>query len=383
MNTFNRIAVNATASYYSFHTATLAAILTEREFNFIKDQLCKAVGNALTKYYREPYWHGKTSYNFLVNAKYGFPLVKMIKISGMNQRTTRKILITINPHAMLHKDDYPYVYISSKEDIRRSLEILTKFFVDVGINDWISLNILRVDRIDLSTNINLNDNATVEQYMKLLRQGNYPYSSRRVCIYSKSQRRKIPTPNSFTVKSLRWEFSVYNKQYQLKDNEKKYPKKEIEEAEGIIRFELRLKYPMIYTRAKRINLSTVNDILLHADLIAEDNFPRYLNKCYGTGAFVKKTEAQKIIESSQYKAPTKEIMCAMLNCCMQKRNLHIVSEIFSKKTYETLLKRFNTLGISPITIDSKNPLQRFEAPLYYIKNYNATTSKHNKAVKNT
>ena len=73
----------------------------------------------------------------------------------------------------------------------------------------------------------------------------------------------------------------------------------------------------------------------------------------------------------------------MLNCCMQKRNLHIVSEIFSKKTYETLLKRFNTLGISPITIDSKNPLQRFEAPLYYIKNYNATTSKHNKAVKNT
>lgn len=140
---------------------------------------------------------------------------------------------------------------------------------------------------------------------------------------------------------------------------------------------------VIYSRAKRINLSTVNDILLHADLIAEDNFPRYLNKCYGTGAFVKKTEAQKIIESSQYKAPTKEIMCAMLNCCMQKRNLHIVSEIFSKKTYETLLKRFNTLGISPITIDSKNPLQRFEAPLYYIKNYNATTSKHNKAVKNT
>lgn len=247
MNTFNRIAVNATASYYSFHTATLAAILTEREFNFIKDQLCKAVGNALTKYYREPYWHGKTSYNFLVNDKYGFPLVKMIKISGMNQRTTRKILITINPRAMLHKDDYPYVYISSKEDIRRSLEILTKFFVDVGINDWISLNILRVDRIDLSTNINLNDNATAEQYMKLLRQGNYPYSSRRVCIYSKSQRRKIPTPNSFTVKSLRWEFSVYNKQYQLKDNEKKYPKKEIEEAEGIIRFELRLKYPMIYS----------------------------------------------------------------------------------------------------------------------------------------
>ena len=101
--------------------------------------------------------------------------------------------------------------------------------------------------------------------------------------------------------------------------------------------------------------------------------------------FVKKTEAQKIIESSQYKAPTKEIMCAMLNCCMQKRNLHIVSEIFffQKKPMRQLLKRFNTLGISPITIDSKNPLQRFEAPLYYIKNYNATTSKHNKAVKNT
>ncbi|WP_330069044.1 hypothetical protein [Anaerobutyricum hallii] len=50
--------------------------------------------------------------------------------------------------------------------------------------------------------------------------------------------------------------------------------------------------------------------------MAEFYIPRYIEKCYGTGAFVKKAEAEKIINSSNYKAKIKQEMNAMLNCCM-------------------------------------------------------------------
>ena len=67
---------------------------------------------------------------------------------------------------------------------------------------------------------------------------------------------------------------------------------------------------------KKFKHEKTADILLNADVMAEFYIPRYIEKCYGTGAFVKKAEAEKIINSSNYKAKIKQEMNAMLNCCM-------------------------------------------------------------------
>lgn len=60
---------------------------------------------------------------------------------------------------------------------------------------------------------------------------------------------------------------------------------------------------------------------------------------------------------------------------MQTRNLSKVRLIF-KERFEPLLKRFNNLGISPVTINSRNNYNRFENPLYYITECNANTNKY-------
>lgn len=372
-------AINAAQIHYSFHTATLTARLSEIEFKFIKEQLCTAKENIIMKYYPEHISYSKI-YNFFTSPTYGAFLIKMIRCSK-NEFVYREIVIRINPRAMLHKNDYPYVYIASQKDIRKCIKIMEKFFHDTKINHWISLEILRISRIDLAANINLGDNESVRQYMKLLRQGNYPYSMKRVCIYSKSQKREIPTPNSFTIKSKTYEFSIYDKQRQLTDNKKDYSDKEITEAEGIIRIEFRISSSsLIHNIAKKkFKYEKTADILLNADVMAEFYIIRYIEKCYGTGAFVKKAEAEKIINSSNYKAKIKQEMNAMLNCCMQTRNLSKVRLIF-KERFEPLLKRFNNLGISPVTINSRNNYNRFENPLYYITECNANTNKYTPSI---
>ena len=58
---------------------------------------------------------------------------------------------------------------------------------------------------------------------------------------SKTGKRKIPTKDSFTVYTKRFEFSIYDKYAQLSKEADKYSEEEMQEAEGMIRIELRVK----------------------------------------------------------------------------------------------------------------------------------------------
>ena len=197
--------------------------------------------------------------------------------------------------------------------------------------------------------------------------------------YNPSQKRWVPTKHSFTITSAPTafiEFSCYNKYKQLENEDKKYTTEEISAAKGIIRIELRMSHLKILQEKQKLNISTEEDILLNANILSEDNIPRYIKSCFGAGYFTTAIKAKQKILDSSYHKKTKQSMIDMVERANSKgQTLEKIKCDIGKKKFSSLMKLFNQLGISPLTIRAKANIERMENPLYYIHYANANYPK--------
>ena len=165
--------------------------------------------------------------------------------------------------------------------------------------------------------------------------------------YNPSQKRWVPTKHSFTITSAPTafiEFSCYNKYKQLENEDKKY--------------------------------TTEEDILLNANILSEDNIPRYIKSCFGAGYFTTAIKAKQKILDSSYHKKTKQSMIDMVERANSKgQTLEKIKCDIGKKKFSSLMRLFNQLGISPLTIRAKANIERMENPLYYIHYANANYPK--------
>ena len=72
-----------------------------------------------------------------------------------------------------------------------------------------------------------------------------------------------------------------------------------------------------------------------------------------------------MIENSKYKKKTKEKMTEILDK-VSKSNLQEVKQSYGK-SFSKHMKRFNDLGISPVTIEKRSRIKEFPGPLYFIE----------------
>ena len=351
---------------YSIHTMTFRARLTKRDRDAIKEKLITLSKKKGMGYYEEKS-EGKAIYktmNFNVASCFGFNTVSLLKIISKNGDTFYWMDIKINPWWMFHRDNHPFVYIASKKDLKSSYKRIAQFLEEAAINE-ISSEAFYIQRADYCVNIDLGSQDCVKEYMRLMKKGVYPYNAERKEEYSKSGKRKVPTKDSFTVGSNSFEFSIYDKYRQLCKESDKYAGSEIQEAEGMIRIELRVKRSKIKYDGKKGRYNNILEFLSHAGDIAEDNIPRYIKKAYGSGKFVKLKEAKQIVADCGYKNKTKETMKEILDH-VSKGNLQGVKQSYGKD-FSKHMKRFNDLGISPVTIEKRSRIKEFPGPLYFIE----------------
>lgn len=366
MKKSNPIIAEDNSKKYSIHTMTFRARLTKESSTSIKEKLIKLSNKEGMGYY-EKKSEDKAVYktmNFNVASCFGFNTVSLLKITSKNRDTFYWMDIKINPRWMFHKDNHPFVYIASKKDLKSSYKRIAQFLEASAINE-ISSEAFYIQRADYCVNIDLGSQDCVKEYMRLMKKGAYPYNAERKEEYSKSGKRKVPTKDSFTVGSNSFEFSIYDKYRQLCKETDKYAEGEIREAEGMIRIELRVKRPKIKYDGKKGRYNNTLEFLSHAGDIAEDNIPRYIKKAYGSGKFVKLKEAKQMIENSKYKKKTKEKMTEILDK-VSKSNLQEVKQSYGK-SFSKHMKRFNDLGISPVTIEKRSRIKEFPGPLYFIE----------------
>lgn len=295
---------------YTMHTATLKMHLTYCDMQMIKEalfnELDKNIKDNIKKHFKDKKSKYKTSHTFLVTEKWGFNYIKIVKSkSKLNDITGYWMEIKINPRAMLHHQEYPFVYVASKEDIEACIKILDNFWREVGL-DWIDSNLFYIQRIDYCVNIFVGDEYMSNTYMRLMRKGACPHKSKRMKEYSETGKRYIDTKNSFTVTSSSFEFSVYNKYKQLKEEGERYSAEEIKRAKGIIRIELRISRNKVRREELKHGIKGVEKFLKITSQVAQENIPRYIALSYGTGVFMRIKEAKERINNSNFKKRQKQ-----------------------------------------------------------------------------
>ena len=361
----------AVSSRYSMHTMSFCVRLTVREAKEVRDKLvahCEAEG--LRYYEHKNEWADAKELIFPGFLTYGLNSVK-VKAISKNIGMICYLQIKVNPRMMFHKDSHPFVYIADADDVRNSLNRIQDFLDMTNING-ITKESFYIQRIDYCANIRLRSRYEVEEYMRLVRKGLCPYPTMRKEEYSRTQGRWIPTRNSFTVYCGSYEFSVYDKQSQMMGEKDKYKAEDIEEAEGIIRVELRIKRNKVQYEKKRSGYESETEYLMDTAEISERLLDKYLRECFGTGCFVKASKAEEIVRESSYKDKTKESMCRIIRDTaksgLQEAGLRYEKE---HKSFHDMMCRFNALGISPITIKQRSEIECLDHPIEYIKNRNA------------
>lgn len=370
-NTLNHSTKN-TETLYSMHTMTISAHLTTMDKNILK--VC------LDDYTDDHHLERYTS-------KRSNQKLKEIQYKGIadrfhfNQVTLKSCIprdteiknywlnIKINPRKLFHHNNYPFTYIASTSEVNACLDQVERMLSAIDAAE-ISIEMFKIQRIDFCTNIDLGSKEAAEEYLQILLKGTYPKNFTRLTEYSETEKRLIPTKDSFTIRSNNLEFSVYNKYRQLEKEAAKYSPEEIQAANGMIRIELRIKRPGIYQRSKKYQLSDAQEFLEHISHMAGTDIPRYLKKCYGTGNFTTLDHARKLVQNSNYQTKTKEDLLVMLALVNSKRSLHAARETLTPKNYKKCMKKFNELGISPITIPRRSTATTFFNPLHYIKYHN-------------
>lgn len=355
---------------YSLHTFTIRTKLPGGSNDLIRIDLDKLSEDKYPQKAHKIERNTSCIYYFDIARHYGFNEVKIIKVFAKKLTHPKYYLdIKINPWRLFHNDTYPFLYIASKDDLINSLKLIETLLADIELPETLIKNFY-LKRVDFCTNICLSSCDAVNEYMKLLHQGSYPYKFNRLQEYSNSQRKWIATKNSFTVNSKHIQFSLYNKYKQLKEEANKYSLDEIEEAKGIIRIELRIERSVINRKEKKYDLEDAYAFLGFASQMANEDIPRYLKMTYGSGNFVTYKRAKEIIENAHYRESTKDLLLQMLSAVKETRSLQSVKKALGKKDYSKCMRLFNKLEISPITINKRANSKAFFHPLFYIETAN-------------
>lgn len=353
----------------SLHTLTVCRQLTLHSYHILKDALeTFTATHGLRRWpdnknnYQDKIIYGGIAECFDFNT-----VTLLISKPTKKQLQNYWLEIKINPRYLFHKDEHPFVYIASEQDCEKIFDRVDIMINSLGIT-WMDKSLFYIKRIDLCFNFRLSSKEDAKEYLELLKKGLYPYNFKRMMEYSQTGKREIPTKNSFTVCSTNIEFSVYNKYLQLSDESWKYTLEEIEEAEGMLRVELRIKRPKVRHCKKKYSLQEEEHFLFLVSQIAEEQITAYLKRCFGTGKFLKIRYAKKVIEGSSFKKKTKKEMVELIDLTKGKHTLQDAKELLGSYEFSKRMKKFEELGISPITLSKRSTHPEFENPIYYIEN---------------
>lgn len=366
---FNNMPKNAGTSdtTYSIHTMNFRVQLTKRDKVAIEEKLAALSKQYCVRYFPKKEAKGYQSTTYLVAQAFGLNYVSIVTRNSKDGFCRLWMDVKVNPRWMFHENNHPFVYIASPDEVLNAYEHIQEFLDAAKIVE-IDYKMFLIQRMDYCVNIDMGDRALVKSYMRLMKKGSYPCKMKRKMEYSESGHRQIPTKDSFTVFSKTIEFAVYDKCAQLEKEKEKYEEEEIKTAEGMIRIELRVKRSKIRYDAKTNGCENSKAQLKMASEIARKNIPRYIKSAYGTGKFVKYEKARRLIQKSGYIKKTKEMLLDLL----KEVSLNDLEEAKGKyeKDFNRCMKRFNELGISPITIEKGSKVKEMENPLYYIEHKN-------------
>lgn len=282
-----------------------------------------------------------------------------------NDFTFNMMYIKINPRRVMEHNNYIGIF-----DSHQTSKMLKK--VDKNLQSVTSLmpsvHSCKLNRIDFCSNIKMESQDAVIDYLKLLHRGYYPQKYSPATYYDLKAKRTRLYDNSITISNKHISVTYYNKYSQLNENPHC---QNIGDAKNILRAEIQCKKNKIKHLEKKYDCYSVQEFLECSDKIGEYVFKHYANIFYGCGDFYKLDKIHEKIDKSNLKKKSKTMMKDVVSMSAKHSSLNKALHQFhlKEKDIKSVMKKFDKIGISPIVIPRRYNYDTFKNPLTLAMNW--------------
>ena len=272
------------------------------------------------------------------------------------------IKLVINPRILIGDKDYIGIFEPTEYNIERLFEGLAKIPYELKLDkvfhyEWFNNvgNILnfRIHQIDFCINHKFESPYIADTYIKLLKRGNKTKNMAEDSYFDNNCNKFKKYKNFVGFKGKSFEIAAYNKQEQLLDHKKYFPEECIDEADGIVRFEIKVKREKIRRMLKssdNIYVSELEKMFNNIGYTSQCEFSRYIKILFGKGDYYTMEKAVEIIRRNVKEKYHKD-MINFLSLVSEKRSLwKAKAELTDTNRLDKILKQFKNVKLNPVTV---------------------------------
>ena len=327
----------------SIHTCEFTLQTNYKKFNYLLSSAYKKakkhhrLGNS-TKY---------KSGNVKVDEALGS---KGITIEYHNYEYRKMIKVIANPSKVLGGNDLK-LWKPTSRNIDEFLDLLNEYLEDYFDSEY-ELNDFLLTRIDFTSNFKVGKTLVPEYISTMHKLGKVTkFKPKFDKTYYSSHPEVKETSFDLIGKTNHIEFTIYDKESDFKNHEKPELAKK---AKGILRSEVRLsKRPAIKESLSEYtsytNLTTEEEFTLLA-LNSYKIFLKWFIYIIPYGHFHTLKNAEKIVSNSNFSNPKKKKMLRLLRLISEKKSLYLAVKELNTRNISEVIKCFEKLDLSPITI---------------------------------
>jgi len=322
---------------YSIHTLELALYSDSSEFNELLDNAYDN-NHSIKK--------SDNMYSDYTLSKHG------IYITYHKDTYRKKIKLIVNPSKVLGCDGLK-LWKPKKDNVLKLIRKLNKY-----INDYFDskyrLEDFKLRRVDFTVNMDIISRKAVLSYIVFL----HNIGRAKGFSYKYEYGTKIKKDRSFDLigNTNDIEFSIYDKEAELKDREKKSKRIHVEynpeDAAGILRAEVRLVKPKALRRYtdETDTAKQIMDLSFKCKEIFLDTFVEIIPP----GDYYKMKKAKELVEEGIHNKKLREKMLKLLKLVPNKKSLYLALKELNYRNIRHLMETFAYINVSPVTISKRH-----------------------------
>ena len=340
-----------------FDTLSYYHPLSPKQKRKILDQLQKLPEFRTIKndYFNESYRYGSDYF-----AAYG------VKIYVSRERgSVWGLLVVVRPTLILGDNDRSALYQLAKSSYKKMVKMADKMLSTVGIS--CSLDNMLLYRCDVTANLIFDDSNLVDEYIRILKKSLILPHYKLDRFREKEKKAKdcnLANRHSHKQYCKSAAFFVYDKTAQLEMTDH-FPGALF--GKKVLRLETQLRRKGLKKWVPGGKLGRNWEILRAAYKNRKNILSWYLKRIQPDGKIVRYEDAVAVIKSAKMKTRTRERMLYLLRKTSDKESLSAAQDDLrkefnlSKNQCNTVLKRFNKIGISPITLKNSSNLDELSS----------------------
>lgn len=271
-----------------------------------------------------------------------------------------ELLVIIHPTLVLGENDRSALYYASKSSYNKIVKTVDKILKQINVP--FSLDDMPLYRLDVTVNLIFDDGRLVVEYIRILKKSKIlpHYKLDWFCEKEKKAKDcKLANRHSHKQRCKSAAFFIYDKTAQLEMIDH-FPDALM--GKKVLRLEAQLRRKTLKKwvpdKAPGSNWEIIRDVYKNRKKIIK----WYLDRIQPAGRYVRYKDAVALIKDAKLKEKTKKRMLYLLRKTSDKDSLTAALKDLKSEYHltgsqcRTILKKFQKLGISPITLPNSSEL---------------------------